>query len=272
MLQKHLVDVNSSQSSNGKTLSANQLKKYPCRTQCSICGFSFTSKYFKKHVIGVHNIPIEDVQKYKVAHSNPVHCKKELIEKGRTMESGGKLMFNCVECSLQWSDMHSYRAHLRSHDGETPVICDKCSKLFRTRDNLRTHIRIVHEGVKKHVCEYCEKRFSCNSNLESHRRLHTGEKPYVCQHCGKPYRNYTTFSIHLMYHEGIRKYACTLCSKKYFRQVHLTKHVKTTHMKEKPHNFSCNGCCKTFVTKAGLKKHVLSNSCTENAIVQSNVE
>ncbi|XP_008474226.1 zinc finger protein 260-like [Diaphorina citri] len=255
MSLKHGIDV----TSNGKHVVPNN-KRYPSKVQCSICGSSFTKKYFKKHVVNMHNISAIDVNKYKVEFpkdkKDEKESKREMIENCKTIENG-KVSYNCFQCKLEYSDLHSFRIHLGSHEGEVPVICDKCSKQFRTQEGLKLHIRVIHEGVKNYTCEFCDKRFSCQSNLVSHRRLHTGEKPFVCQHCGKAFGNYTTFSIHLLYHEGNRKYACTLCHKTYLRQGHLTSHMRShVENKTKVYNFYCDHCRKAFVSKVGLKKHV----------------
>ena len=46
--------------------------------------------------------------------------------------------------------------------------CKTCGKVFGENDDLRKHIRSVHEGIKNHVCETCGKAFSENRNLKKH--------------------------------------------------------------------------------------------------------
>ena len=43
-----------------------------------------------------------------------------------------------------------------------------CNKIFSTKSNLRTHIKLVHEGVKNYICDICEKAFGLASDLRKH--------------------------------------------------------------------------------------------------------
>lgn len=223
MKRMHEVDANTNTNLN-LVKKLNIRRKSNDKIECYICCTKVNRKYFKKHVISMHNIHPEDVKiptgsKKVIDHNDGIDSDNKLVKEGR-------VFYKCWKCNQLLSDFHSLRIHLSCHEGIIPVICDKCSKHFRTREGLRLHIRTMHEGVQNYVCEICDKRFSCKSNLVSHRRNHTGEKPYMCQHCGKHFGNHSTFAMHLIYHEGDRNYKCANCNKKYFRRSHLVTHLK----------------------------------------------
>ena len=66
-------------------------------------------------------------------------------------------------------------------------VCNQCDKSFTTRNYLKKHIKIIHDGIKKWKCEYCPKAFSERNNLRRHvERLHEGNAPTEkCEYCDK---------------------------------------------------------------------------------------
>ena len=66
-------------------------------------------------------------------------------------------------------------------------VCNLCDKSFTTRNYLKKHIKIIHDGIKKWKCEYCPKAFSERNNLRRHvERLHEGNAPTEkCEYCDK---------------------------------------------------------------------------------------
>ena len=48
--------------------------------------------------------------------------------------------------------------------------CEKCSKVFTLKKNLRQHIKIVHEKQKLHECGLCQKKFGRKQHKELHLR------------------------------------------------------------------------------------------------------
>jgi len=62
------------------------------------------------------------------------------------------------------------------------LACDRCTRTFKTRHNLKQHIKAVHEKVR-YDCDQCNHKASTKSNLRIHKESqHEGIK-YDCDEC-----------------------------------------------------------------------------------------
>ncbi|OQR70576.1 zinc finger protein-like [Tropilaelaps mercedesae] len=55
--------------------------------------------------------------------------------------------YNCEECGARFSQKQRLVAHARSHKNERPHRCGVCGVAFRRIENLREHMKGVHEGM-----------------------------------------------------------------------------------------------------------------------------
>ncbi|XP_069693141.1 zinc finger protein 367-like [Periplaneta americana] len=65
------------------------------------------------------------------------------------------------------------------------IKCRFCNRVFPREKSLQAHLR-THTGERPYMCDYpgCTKAFTQSGQLKTHQRLHTGEKPFVCSEQG----------------------------------------------------------------------------------------
>ncbi|KAL1425313.1 hypothetical protein MTO96_019287 [Rhipicephalus appendiculatus] len=68
------------------------------------------------------------------------------------------------------------------------IKCKVCNRVFPRDKSLQAHMR-THTGEKPYVCDFpgCKRAFAQSGQLKTHQRLHTGEKPFICSEpeCGQ---------------------------------------------------------------------------------------
>jgi len=70
------------------------------------------------------------------------------------------------------------------------IKCRVCNRIFPREKSLQAHLR-THTGERPYMCDYpnCIRAFTQSGQLKTHQRLHAGEKPFVCSSpgCGNRY-------------------------------------------------------------------------------------
>ncbi|KAF8362337.1 hypothetical protein PRIPAC_89260 [Pristionchus pacificus] len=125
--------------------------------------------------------------------------------------------------------------------------CELCSKILKTKETLKTHMRchIDDEKIKKpFMCEQCGKRFTANSHLKKHRNTHLStEDPqkitFECDKCDKKYHWKEALVRHKRSHLADddpikRKYQCKICGKRTTDKPGLRRHMFTHNAKSPP--------------------------------------
>jgi len=108
------------------------------------------------------------------------------------------------------------------------VECDKCGKLFNSKNNLYKHKTSVH-GESQFYCSQCNYNTNRKDTLKKHEEgVHTNIR-YPCDLCLFKALSKSLLKKHVaLIHEG-DCYACDQCQYKAFNQGILNQHKKRIH-------------------------------------------
>ncbi|KAI9662395.1 MAG: hypothetical protein M1821_008562 [Bathelium mastoideum] len=67
----------------------------------------------------------------------------------------------------------------RRRERQTEFRCPQCSKVYKKRYNMTSHLQ-SHSTVRPYHCEECSKGFTRKSDYNRHMNTHTGERSHVC--------------------------------------------------------------------------------------------
>ena len=105
--------------------------------------------------------------------------------------------FSCKQCPKSCSQ---YEDSQKTHTGEKPFHCDKCTKTFSVNDSLKK-LKRAQAIEKPFPSDQCSKTFSINGNLKIHNK-HTGTKLFPCDHCPKSFSEGGSLKMHKRKHRG----------------------------------------------------------------------
>ncbi|XP_061886446.1 zinc finger and SCAN domain-containing protein 2-like isoform X1 [Entelurus aequoreus] len=246
---------------------------------CQECGKNYTSAESFK----AHQLSHRGERPFSCPHCDKTYGLKRDLKEHLVLHTGNK-PYVCEHCGKAFARRPSLRIHRLLHCSrliysQPPKLqCNLCPKLLANPGSLRNHMKL-HTGEKPHICQHCGKSFSQKGNLDSHLRIHNGERPFpcsecdlsfsrkaelcrhmfshtrggfLCSYCGKSLRDPHTLKSHERLHTGDRPHRCIVCGKGYTMATKLRRHIKSSHLTEKPHSCHCGA---SYSLRQSLLRH-----------------
>ena len=201
---------------------------------CSTCNRRFAAN---------HNL-----LRHLVCHGQQEHNEMGIVKDA----SSTKLFYSCPICSKLVS-RRSLNQHMRVHSDARGFKCEPCNKYYKSKMNLRLHIRCVHQKIRRYVCSTCGATFRSYSGHRDHERAHAGVRLYTCSFCAKKLSNRKRLADHERIHTGAKPFFCEVCGKNFRESSHLRRHA-LLHLANRPFYY-CTLCDNKYCNKTDLKLH-----------------
>ena len=95
--------------------------------------------------------------------------------------------YKCSLCSYSSSFKQAVIKHANTHSGDKPFACDVCSHKAKTKSDLNSHVKRMHEisRRKQFQCEICKAKFVRILNMKQHVRMVHDESAvsFPCEFC-----------------------------------------------------------------------------------------
>ena len=150
-----------------------------------------------------------------------------------------------------------FKSRLENHikeKHEKVFQCPTCGLVKNNKQQIKRHIKSVHENIRDYICEECGMSFSAKSALNNHKRQHI-DPQFECHVCGRKFRRKAHIQDHVQtVHMGVKKYPCPKCDIRYKSGSALKRHYETVHLGIKA--YKCMLCTNTYGQKVELKLHL----------------
>ncbi len=225
--------------------------------ECCVCGFTFWNKETLRKHYKTHS-------HLKVFECRRCDAKFPLLARLRdhTLRHLGIRNQQCPLCGKMFKSKNEVNSHMNGvHSKERKFSCSQCGKAYKTRDCLNTHRKFVHETrTKNHKCELCPNvAFQYRATLIKHMKKHKMEHPFKCRLC--PYQSHYRKSYETHFerdHQGQLPYMCVECSAGFMLESNLRDHLIGVHgHTDITQDFhTCAVCNCSFVFKTQLEIHL----------------
>ena len=238
-----------------KRKSLSTLKKmkkvvHSLQENCTTCNFVTNSQSrLKIHMKRLHNPSFQcNVCERKFGF------RKDLKRHRKNTHSDA--YFVCEKCSKMYKSKDYFDKHIKTHAegySKPTFMCSECGKIFTTRYALTVHSKAEHQGLRQmFLCQICGKKFRQRNSYKQHTDAHHGIKPYQCDLCGKAFTYHKSLKEHGFMHNNIRRFKCETCGKLFRQRTTLHVHKKI-HKLVRDH--TCSVCGKEFTQKQALQRH-----------------
>ena len=107
--------------------------------------------------------------------------------------------------------------------------CDLCEYKTSRNNNLKKHIKQVHDKIKDVLCNLCDFKCSTNGHLQRHiKQVHNKIKDVQCDKCDFKCSTNSDLTRHIkQVHDKIKDFECEICDYKCSRNSDLKQHIST---------------------------------------------
>ena len=251
----------------------------PKKFECVICADRFYQKgNLKLHMSRHHNQKDSEIIVFEVNSS--IESKETLLMNSQSgtenvinpsqvqkieFQTMGKDEVTNNATNIFPQEISSTESHITSkgktskQNEETSYECQECNTTFKSKSNLRSHMKEVHNETLPYTCKECTKIYTRPDTLKEHiASKHRGEKK-LCKECGKSLFNRKSLELHIAtIHKGIRRFGCNFCNRTFGQKVHLKLHMSRQHSQE-DFNISCKEKNQDQSSKMSHNKNVFKN-------------
>ena len=192
---------------------------------------------------------------------------KILIRRRIDLKQYEKLKGYCNLCCKSFVNLkiHTDKIHKRIRKSESierfQIKCKSCDSVFSGKNiqtcqnNLKIHVKTVHEGELNFKCHICEKAFWHPWHVRRHiNSKHKQIKPASCDVCGKSFDSERYLK---KFHQCRGSHKCNFCNKS-FTEKNFQRH-KCHKSKIDDGHLKCDVCSKSFTKEEDLIKHDCRN-------------
>ena len=114
----------------------------------------------------------------------------------KLLGEGDVVFVECPECKKKLKQK-SYRSHLRTHLGFKQFRCELCGDRFTRKNDVKRHMKLIHEKPRNFQCEECKKYFLTEENLQTHLDKHS--RQLICRKCQHVFGKRNHYDNHIKY-------------------------------------------------------------------------
>jgi KRAB domain-containing zinc finger protein len=155
--------------------------------------------------------------------------------------------YACDKCDKSFVTLKNLKRHKIQIHYNVEIKCKICSKVFKNKDYLITHVSI-HDKLP---CKICNRLFSKHV-MSLHLREHRESQEYHCDLCGGQYKQRNAIKTHMVDIHKNGEYVCILCRER-FNSVHKLFDHKKFHIGRK--QYKCLKCSAILQSNFCLKRH-----------------
>lgn len=229
--------------------------------------YKFYCTGFKCHsVFGT----LDDLLEHTFAVHKPFWCRwcdakfslRFLRERHVAVVHPESVSFVCEICDKKTVNLENLKRHIKELHDNLKFKCKFCDYQCGRRNRLLNHLSAIHDEKTPFHCDGCDAKFGTSQLLRQHKQtVHRNrnqrpkEPAFVCLICKKAFVFANALSRHsLEVHGTGQAYQCLICDKKYTCRKGLADHVRIQH--ENIKKYVCPICDRRFGRNSEWHNHI----------------